>query len=425
MNRSLHQPVSELLLALKRWRQLSLRRDEGKHVIAHLNRYRLTAWDHDRIALNMPVVIGKRRGQNKTRAFSSILGVVTANPKWFVPERIVRETLLPKVKGDHRALQDLGFQIKRRSQNQWSVTQRPGPTNPLGRLAFRLPSGRGIFLHDTPDKKSFSHRVRRRSHGCIRVSQAEQLARWALGETVYTQVSDRLQQGWSTKHFRPPHAVNVHLVYQTLSMDSQGRLIRHPDIYRKDRRGLRKVNAKRYLTHARKLIPQAPKDGLLKVLKQSQITKNKDHQIHGLPLKPLTKNAPESLGATKGRYSILVLMDTGSTASMELLTGLHKTSKTLSDDIVVLGIAMNKASIETVKQGMKKPPVPFFYATAALRSGNSVLGNTEHVPTTWIVNRLGIPTFRYEGAYVSSRVIEKLKTLLRAEGVIYMRGNPK
>ena len=62
------------------------------------------------------------------------------------------------------------------------VRQRPGPANSLGRFKFDLPNGDGIYLHDTPRKELFAQDQRDLSHGCVRLEDAEKLARWLLGK---------------------------------------------------------------------------------------------------------------------------------------------------------------------------------------------------------------------------------------------------
>ena len=62
------------------------------------------------------------------------------------------------------------------------VRQRPGPANSLGHYKFDLPNGDGIYLHDTPKKELFAQDARNLSHGCVRLEDAQRLARWLLGK---------------------------------------------------------------------------------------------------------------------------------------------------------------------------------------------------------------------------------------------------
>ena len=56
----------------------------------------------------------------------------------------------------------------------------PGPTNPLGRIKFDMRNDLAIYLHDTPDKRSFAGDERAYSSGCIRLEQPLALAGYLL-----------------------------------------------------------------------------------------------------------------------------------------------------------------------------------------------------------------------------------------------------
>ena len=60
--------------------------------------------------------------------------------------------------------------------------QRPGPANSLGSYKFDVPNSDGIYLHDTPKKELFAQDQRNLSHGCVRLEDAQRLARWLLGK---------------------------------------------------------------------------------------------------------------------------------------------------------------------------------------------------------------------------------------------------
>ena len=62
------------------------------------------------------------------------------------------------------------------------VRELPGPANSLGHFKFDLPHGEGIYLHDTPKKELFAQDERDLSHGCVRLEDAQRLARWLLGK---------------------------------------------------------------------------------------------------------------------------------------------------------------------------------------------------------------------------------------------------
>jgi L,D-transpeptidase YcbB len=106
------------------------------------------------------------------------------------------------------------------------IRQKPGPGNGMGSVKFMMPNKRGIYLHDTPDRGDFRQERRLKSAGCIRVEDAERLARWlgvsAPGRTPEQRVA-----------LASP--VPIYLVYRTVALEN-GRLVERPDVYGLDRR---------------------------------------------------------------------------------------------------------------------------------------------------------------------------------------------
>lgn len=62
----------------------------------------------------------------------------------------------------------------------YQLVQSPGFRNALGKYRFTIPNSELIFMHDTPDKQAFKKRNRAISHGCIRLSQPELLAKYLI-----------------------------------------------------------------------------------------------------------------------------------------------------------------------------------------------------------------------------------------------------
>jgi hypothetical protein len=72
--------------------------------------------------------------------------------------------------------------------------QRPGSSNALGLVKFMFPNQFNVYLHDTPTDSLFGRAARLFSHGCIRVEQPEELARYVL----------RDQPEWTTDRIERP-----------------------------------------------------------------------------------------------------------------------------------------------------------------------------------------------------------------------------
>jgi murein L,D-transpeptidase YcbB/YkuD len=148
----------------------------------------------------MRVIVGKPA--SATPALRSTLHFATVNPYWYVPTDLARTIIAPRVlKEGTRYLRERGYQVisgftsnahvLRSESIDWKsvaddrakayVRQLPGPANSMGHIKFGFASSDGIFLHDTPTKRSFAKADRNISNGCVRLEDAPRLARWLLG----------------------------------------------------------------------------------------------------------------------------------------------------------------------------------------------------------------------------------------------------
>jgi murein L,D-transpeptidase YcbB/YkuD len=149
----------------------------------------------------MKVIVGKP--ETPTPELKDVLNYETLNPYWHVTPDLAKTVIAPRVLKDGDAyLAQQGYEVlsgwgpdarvlspdsvdwKAVAAGQATVyvRQRPGPANSLGRFKFNLPNGDGIYLHDTPKKELFAQDQRALSHGCVRLEDAEKLARWLLGK---------------------------------------------------------------------------------------------------------------------------------------------------------------------------------------------------------------------------------------------------
>ena len=64
----------------------------------------------------------------------------------------------------------------------YRVIQEGGEGNSLGRIIFRFPNSFSVYLHDTSSKEVFDRYDRGISHGCVRVEQPFNLAKFILGD---------------------------------------------------------------------------------------------------------------------------------------------------------------------------------------------------------------------------------------------------
>lgn len=173
--------------------------------------------------------------------FNGDLNQVVFNPHWNVPESIVREELMPKMKKDPNYLKSQNMEIVSQKDSIPVVRQLPGVKNSLGRVKFLFPNNYEIYLHDTPDKSLFAKKDRALSHGCIRVAQPEQLAAYLLrnqGDWTPERIQQAMNSGKEqTVQLNRPMPVAI--TYYTAWVDRNGQLHFRDDVYHHDDRTAR------------------------------------------------------------------------------------------------------------------------------------------------------------------------------------------
>jgi len=173
----------------------------GRYVLVDAASARLYMIEDGRVQDSMRVIVGKP--ETPTPALRSVIHYETLNPYWHVTADLARTLVAPRVlqegdaylttRGyevvsawgpDARVLSpdSVDWQAVAAGKAQVYVRQRPGPANSLGHFKFDLPDGDGIYLHDTPKKELFAQDTRNLSHGCVRLEDAQKLARWLLGK---------------------------------------------------------------------------------------------------------------------------------------------------------------------------------------------------------------------------------------------------
>jgi len=173
----------------------------GPYVLVDANSARLYMIEDGRVQDSMRVIVGKP--DTPTPTLKDVINYETLNPYWHVPADLTRTLIAANVlKLGPSYLAQHGYevvsgwtadaQVIPPDTVDWKavaagtaeiyVRELPGPWNSLGRFKFDLPHGDGIYLHDTPRKELFAQDERNLSHGCVRLEDAERLARWLLGK---------------------------------------------------------------------------------------------------------------------------------------------------------------------------------------------------------------------------------------------------
>jgi murein L,D-transpeptidase YcbB/YkuD len=235
--------IAQLRRAMERLRWLP--RDLGSHyVLVNTAGFELSVVEGDRTVLGMRVIVGAP--DQPTPSFTATLRSLTINPYWNVPDRIARDTLVPRERRRPGYLAARGFRVLDPRTGQWrepdaaslagaapQLRQEPGPGNLMGRLSFAFPNPFDVFLHDTPDRSLFEREVRACSEGCVRIEQAMALALHTLRRAPEWTEEGIREEIDALRHqvLVLPEPIPVYVVYLPSWVDEAGLAHFRPDHY--------------------------------------------------------------------------------------------------------------------------------------------------------------------------------------------------
>ena len=244
--------LKSVLVALERERWMNFDRG-ARHVWVNLADFRVRIIDNGKVTFETRSVIGRNSSDRRSPEFSDEMTHLVINPSWYVPRSITTSEYLPRLQRDPTAvghidvLDSRGRVVDRESTDfsqfstrsfPFSMRQRPGPGNALGKVKFMFPNPWNIYLHDTPERALFSREVRDFSHGCIRLNDPFDFAYMLLDpqsddpEGLFHSI---LNTGRETRlDLAVP--VPVHIVYRTAVIPARGKANYRADIYGRDAR---------------------------------------------------------------------------------------------------------------------------------------------------------------------------------------------
>ena len=227
-----------------------------RYIRVNLPAFRLALIENDQRVLDMPVVIGRR--DRRTPFIETAVTWIVFNPTWTVPTKLAYEDVLPKVRRDPHYLTKIGIQVYDGWQSgahpvdpswiEWKdvgvgmkrlkLRQAPGPDNPLGRIKFHMDNDQDIYLHDTNHRDLMAKDRRDLSSGCIRVGNAEGLARELLRDSPRwpPERIDAVLAGKETVRVPLRRSIPVRFAYQSAWVDAQDTVHFREDIYDVDAR---------------------------------------------------------------------------------------------------------------------------------------------------------------------------------------------
>lgn len=250
LNRTKMDKMRQIIANMERLRWLDQTRPD-RYVLVNIPSANLWAVDKGQVALEMPVIIGKTA--RKTESFKTMITGVRLNPNWTVPPTIKKADFLPMLRNDPYALSKKGIQLRVNGRNidpgaiDWnnigskqlhniSMVQAPGDDNPLGKVRVIMENPYNIYLHDTNKRDLFDKKERALSSGCIRVSEPEKLAEFLLNKNEGMDHDNmmKLINSGRMRDIPTAESIPVYITYQTIWLDSEGRLIYGRDVYGQD-----------------------------------------------------------------------------------------------------------------------------------------------------------------------------------------------
>lgn len=250
LNMTNEAKIWQIMANMERLRWIEAGRPD-KYVLVNIPSATLWAVEDGEVKLEMPVIIGKTA--RPTYSFKTEITGVRFNPNWTVPPTIKAQDFLPALREDPTTLARKGIRVFHKgreldsTQMDWNnvsrknlgdlrMVQSPGDDNPLGKVRVIMENPYNIYLHDTNHREMFERGDRALSSGCVRVSEPEKLADFILS-TNDNWSWDGMKKMIDSGRMRDVSAqtpMPVYITYQTVWLDSDGRLVYGHDVYGQD-----------------------------------------------------------------------------------------------------------------------------------------------------------------------------------------------
>ncbi|WP_396186283.1 murein L,D-transpeptidase [Flavobacterium sp.] len=232
MNKTVADRIKQIMLNMERCRWMSPDiTNSYEYVLVNIPSYNLTFIRDGKVALKLPVVVGKT--MNKTVIFSGKMSYIVFSPYWYIPTSIIKKEVKPGMAKNKNYLAQHNMEW-----NNGNVRQKPGKNNSLGLVKFIFPNSNNIYLHDTPSKSLFENETRAYSHGCVRVGKARDLASTILKEDknwTPTKIDAAMNLGRENAYVLK-NKIPVYIGYFTAWVNENGELNFFQDIYERDDR---------------------------------------------------------------------------------------------------------------------------------------------------------------------------------------------
>ncbi len=245
--------VEKILVNMERWRWMPEHLG-ALYVWLNVPEFMMYVVKENKTIHSEKIVVGERA--YATPIFSANMRSIVFNPEWTVPPTIVRENLLPKLRGgsggwfgsnntailkqhqlkviyNGREVDPDGIDWKSVNMSAISFKQAPGPRNVLGKVKFVYPNTHMVYMHDTIKRDLLNKTARAEGHNCPRVDNPGKVAAVLLAEDKgweKSKVDQLLDKGYNSA-VPLDHSIPVHTTYFTAVADNDGQVRTFEDIY--------------------------------------------------------------------------------------------------------------------------------------------------------------------------------------------------
>lgn len=230
MNIPIEKYIQTIIVNMERCRWISPELTKAdEYILINVPSYKLSYIKNGETALESNVFTGK--SITETVIFSSAISQIVFNPYWIIPKSIVEDELSIAMAKDKDYLKTHNMEWR-----NGTLRQKPGGTNPMGKMKFLFPNAYAIYLHDSPSKSLFESEYRALSHGCINMNKAKELALLLLKDEPDWPAEriDGILKGNKETLCTLKKKTPIHLVYFTAWVNDSGEIGFYNDIYEKD-----------------------------------------------------------------------------------------------------------------------------------------------------------------------------------------------
>ena len=256
LNMSIDEKIYKIRLNIDRIKWLP-REEKERYVIVNIPEFMLHYIEENKSKQKLRVIVGDKR--HPTPIFSQRISYIVLNPYWKVPEGIVRREIIPAMVKNPNYLRKQGLEAHRtwdensrlidtrwlyweeylygQKKFPYRLMQPPGPKNALGKIKFKFPNNFSVYLHDTPTRHLFKKTVRAFSHGCVRLSQPEELLRTIseFNPKIDMEKAKKTLKGKRKTFLKVNNKLRIYIVYLTAGINIAGQIEFRNDIYNYDK----------------------------------------------------------------------------------------------------------------------------------------------------------------------------------------------